>query len=208
MSQDDRDSTLIQRAIGGDRAALAQLLLLHHDVLQRHIARQLADGPDGVLQVEDILQQTFVRAAHGIRSFEPRRAGSLRSWLKTIATNLIKDARKRRRRERRGPRRSARSPAMSDDGSMALVVERLAADHTPPPQRVQTRETLRKMRAALASLPNDQRDAIERYYILNEPLDQIAAATGRTKGAIRGLCYRARQNLRAIMGGSSLYFSG
>lgn len=208
MAPDNRETKLIQEAVAGDRTALSQLLLLHHDTLQRHIARQIASASLAVVQAEDILQQTFVRAAHGIKSFEVRGPGAFRGWLKTIATNLIKDAQKRQHRERRGPRIQGRPSALSDDGSVAMVVERLAADHTPPPKRVQNRESIRRMRAALASLPEEQRDVIERYYIQNESLEQIAAATGRTKGAIRGMCYRARKNLRGMMGESSLYFSG
>ena len=38
-------------------------------------------------------------------------------------------------------------------------------------------------------------------------LQEIADTMGRTKQAIRGLCYRARQDLRGLMGGSSLFFS-
>ncbi len=63
------------------------------------------------------------------------------------------------------------------------------------------------MRAAMASLPDEQRDVVERYYLKTQTLEQIAETTGRTIGSIRGICYRARKNLRSLMGGSSLYFS-
>ena len=63
------------------------------------------------------------------------------------------------------------------------------------------------MQTALAGLPEDQREVLRRRYLLGQSFDQIAAATGRTRGAVRGLCYRARQNVRAVMGQSSLYFT-
>jgi DNA-directed RNA polymerase specialized sigma24 family protein len=59
----------------------------------------------------------------------------------------------------------------------------------------------------MASLPVEQRDVVERYYLQTQTLEQIAEATGRTIASIRGICYRARKNLRRLMGGSSLYFS-
>ena len=97
---------------------------------------------------------------------------------------------------------------LSDDNSVALVVEQLAGDNTPPVRRAATQENIRRMRIALAGLPDDQREVIERYYIRDQSLQQIADAMGRSKDAIRGLCYRARKELRGIMGASSLYFSG
>ena len=113
MPDRDLETELIQRAIAGDRAALSQLLLIHHDALRRHIDHESAGRQLGVMLADDILQQSFVRAALNIRTFENREVGSLRGWLKSIATNLIKDARKRRGRERR-----ANSPhnSHSDDG--------------------------------------------------------------------------------------------
>ncbi len=204
MPDRDLEPELIQRAIAGDRAALSQLLFFHHDSLRRHIVHETAGRQLGVMLADDILQQTFVRAAQSIKTFEDREPGSLRGWLKTIATNLIKDARKRRGRERR-----ATSPhaSHSDDGSFLQAVERLTCDHTPPIKRAQRSESIRRMRVAMASLPVEQRDVVERYYLQTQTLEQIAEATGRTIASIRGICYRARKNLRRLMGGSSLYFS-
>jgi RNA polymerase sigma-70 factor, ECF subfamily len=204
MLDNELEAALVSRATKGDRASLAQLLLLHHDALRQHIAHESAGQQTGVMLVDDILQQTFVRAAQSISSFEVLTTGSFRGWLKMIATNLIKDARKRRGRERRA---TAPQSAHSDDGSFLQAVERLSCDHTPPIKRVQRSESIRRMRTALASLPTEQREIVERYYLQSQTLEQIAAATGRTIGSIRGVCYRARKNLRELMGGSSLYFS-
>ena len=206
MFSDDSESDLIRHATLGDRAALAQLLFDHHDVLQRHIARRLSDGARGVVSAEDLLQQTFVRAARGIVSFEGNAAG-FRAWLTTIATNLILDARKRHHRERRAPARTDPLASLSDDGSFAQIVDRLAGDITPPVGRVERRESILRMRTAIANLSPDHREVIQRFYLLDQSLEEIASAMGRSKEAIRGLCYRARKDLREIMGGSSLFFS-
>jgi RNA polymerase sigma-70 factor (ECF subfamily) len=206
MFPSDSESDVIRQATHGDRAALAQLLFDHHDVLQRHIARRLSTSAPGVVLTEDILQQTFVRAAHGIASFQGDLSG-FRAWLTTIATNLILDAQKRQRRERRAPPRKDAFATLSDDGSFAHIVDRLAGDITPPVGRVERRESIHRMRTAIANLSPEYREVIQRYYLLDESLEEIATTMGRTKDAIRGLCYRARKDLREIMGGSSLFFS-
>lgn len=202
----DEESVLIQQAVRGDRAALAQLLFEHHDTLKRHIGRRIASGPSGVILPDDVLQQTFIRAARGIATFEGSAVG-FRAWLKTIATNLVLDANKRHRRERRAPSQKQLPATLSDDGSFAQMVDRLAGDVTPPVGRVERRESILRMRTAIANLSPEHREVIQRYYLLDQSLQEIAAAMGRTKDAIRGLCYRARKDLREIMGGSSLFFS-
>jgi RNA polymerase sigma-70 factor (ECF subfamily) len=208
MCRHDSEADLIRQAVAGDRVALSQLLLIHHDGLKHHISGMITTNLQGLISADDILHQTFVRAAQSVHSFQPRHDSAFGGWLQTIASNLVKDAAKRRRRERRASPGQGRKPAVGDDSSMAAVVDRIAAGITTPGRRVQRRESIRQMRAALATLPEDQREVINRHYLQGETYEQIAAATGRTKGAIRGLCYRARKNLRAIMGGSSLYFSG
>ena len=71
----------------------------------------------------------------------------------------------------------------------------------------QARVATRRLRAALAALPQDHRQVIERYYLLDQSLEEIAQATGGTKGSVRAMCYRARKRLRELMGRSSMYFS-
>ena len=136
-----------------------------------------------------------------------RHPDAFRSWLRTIADNLVRDAEKRRRRERRFP--AFRRPAASGEaeGSTPEAMDQLAGSMTSPSGRVQRREAVRHLQAALAELPEDQREVLRRRYLLGQSLDEIAKATGRTRGAVRGLCFRGRQNLRSVMGQSSLYFS-
>ena len=207
MGEDIDELALVRQAVAGDRAALSQLLLLHYDGLLRRLSGRIPVELQGLLRPEDLLHQTLVRAAQSIGSFEARHAGAFRGWLDTIADNLLKDAAKRRRRERRAadPRPGERAP---DESSMAAMVERIAKDSSTPVGQAQRRESLRRMQAALAALPAEQRDVVERYYLQGQTYEQIAAATGRTKDAVRGIGFRARKNLREIMGRSSLYFSG
>jgi RNA polymerase sigma-70 factor (ECF subfamily) len=207
MSNEYSERDLVRQAIAGDRNSLSHLLLSHYDGLHRYIARRITPELQGLIRAEDVLHHTFVRVAQAIQTFEMRDSGSFRSWTRTIAANLIRDAEKRRRRERRAAPRGT-THASGDHSSWGAAVERIAGDSTGPTRRVQRRESIRRMQAALAVLAPDQREVLERYYLQHQSLDQIAEALGRTRDAVRGICYRARKNMRAIMGQSSLYFSG
>lgn len=195
---------LLDRAVKGDRASLSQLLLLHYDGLRRHIAMRLRGELARLVIADDILHQTMVRASQAIGRYQPRHEGAFRAWLQTISDNLIKDAQKRRRRERR----VGQEKIPGENGSWAAVVERIAGDGTTASVRGQRRENADRLLAALASLPDDQRDMVERYYLKEQSLDEIAESLGCSKGAVRASCYRARKQLRELMGRSSLYFSG
>jgi len=207
VSQDESERELIAQAIAGDRTALSQLLLDHYDALRHHLTRFISPELASLLRPEDVLQQVFVRAAQSVSGFEYRHAGSFRCWLETIANNLVRDAEKRRRRERRAGNDAAGKPAGIGDSSVVQLMDRLAADVTTPGGRAQSREHVRRLQVAIAGLPPEQREVIERFYLQDQSYEQIAAAMNRSKDAVRGLCYRARQNLRDLMGRSSLYFS-
>jgi RNA polymerase sigma factor (sigma-70 family) len=208
MSEKRAESELLCQAVAGDRTALSELLLVHYDGLRQHIGRRISGDLQRLILADDVLHQTFVRAAGGIRSFQPRHERAFRAWLKTIADNLIKDAEKRRRRERRAADQQVPLPSPSGGNSWAALVERIGGDATTPSVAGQRNENVRRLRAALASLPAEQREVLERYCLHDQSLDQIAEALGATKDSIRGICYRAKKNLRALMGRSSLYFSG
>ena len=76
MSQEPSEVDWVGRAIGGDRAALSQLLLTHYDALRGHIARRIPAELQGLVRAEDVLHQTFVRAAQSLDGFQVRPEGS------------------------------------------------------------------------------------------------------------------------------------
>lgn len=207
MSERRAESDLLCQAMSGDRAALSGLLLSHYDNLRRHIDRRIVGNLQGLVAADDILHQAMVRAAQGIHDYQPRGEGSFRAWLKTIADNLIKDAQRRRCRERRASDPRAPMASRGQGSSWAAMAERIAAEGTAPSVAGQRKETIGRLRAALASLSAEQREILERHYLQGESLDRIAEALGATKDSIRGICYRAKKNLRVLMGRSSLYFS-
>lgn len=203
MSVGHLESELLEQAVAGDRAALSDVLLLHYDGLQVHIARRISGDLERLVAADDILHQTMVRAAQGIGKYEPRHEGAFLAWLKTIADNLIRDAHKKKRRERRAPAQDGH-----DQGSSwAAMVEKIAGEGSTPSVKSQQHDNARRLRAAVATLPDGYRQVIERHYLEDQSLDEIAQALGGTKGSIRAMCYRARKRLRELMGRSSMYFS-
>ncbi len=207
MSGAEEQSALLERAQAGDRAALVQLLLIQFDELRQHVETRISPRLQGLLRADDILQQAFVRAVQGLSGCEFNSPAAFRGWLRTIADNLVRDAEKRRRRERRLPSFLQQWFAADSADPPHQEADQLPGSMTSPSGRVQRREAIQRMQAALADLPDDQREVVRRRYLQGQSLDEIAEATGRTRAAVRGLCFRGRQSLRVAMGQSSLYFS-
>ncbi len=122
--QEQDDSVLVAKAQGGDRAAFRELYLRHARYVAGAISRWL--GRDA--EIDDIVQDTFVRAAERLGSL--RSATHVRPWLVTIAIRITHSRLVRERRRSsllqlffaQEPRASdPRERAPADDLGAALV---------------------------------------------------------------------------------------
>lgn len=204
----EENRRLIARATEGDRLALEKLLLNNYNRLAKHIAVKLPASAGAVLSAEDILQQAFLHAFRDIRNFQARSDASFYAWLKTIAENrLIDTVKALNRKKRGGDHHRIRKPPDSRTGSVVDLVEMLSGGGRTPSQSVARHEAVQAVQIGLASLPEDQRLAVQLRFIVGKSLAQTAQEMGKTEGAVRGLIHRAKQNLRDGMGRSSRWLS-
>src|SRR5258708_14178982 len=91
------DAALTAAWRGGDERAAAELVRRHARALGRFLAGAGALAAD----VDDLVQETFIRAFRGLGRF--RGQCQFRTWLMTIGGNVLKDAHRRSRRSRLGP---------------------------------------------------------------------------------------------------------
>src|SRR2546426_1981 len=88
------DAALIAAWRGGDEPAAAELVRRH----ARALARFLAGAGALEADVDDLVQETFIRAFRALGRF--RGQCQFRTWLMTIGGNVLKDAHRRSRRAR------------------------------------------------------------------------------------------------------------
>src|SRR3989449_7905820 len=91
------DAALIAAGRGGDEPAAAELVRRH----ARALARFLAGAGAVAADVDDLVQEAFIRAFRGLGRF--RGQCQFRTWLMTIGGNVLKDAHRRSRRSRLVP---------------------------------------------------------------------------------------------------------
>jgi RNA polymerase sigma-70 factor (ECF subfamily) len=132
-------------------------------------------------EAEDLTQETFERALRSWQKFDPEKA-SLRTWLLTIARNLLID-----RHRRRGPMRGEPIPEDVDrDPRFGVAPGPEAALGLTP-----------DLEAALASLGDRQRELIALRFGGDLSGAEIAELTGLTVANVQQILSRTLRRLQA-----------
>lgn len=168
------DEVLVALALH-DRQAFGQLYDRYVVAIYRYCYSRLGDREDA----EDATSLIFSRA---LAALPTHRGASFRSWLFTIAHNVVINA-----------RRDA-----SHTYPLTVVVE--VADPGPRPEDLaEAAERRHSVSEALALLPNEQRRVVElRMAGLTGP--EIAASLGRSHDSVRTMQRRALARLRTQLG--------
>lgn len=146
---------------------------------------------------EDLLQETFVRA---IRSGRIEERASLRSYLFTIAQNLLTDHWRKRLRLV-GPSGAAPSGAHGGPDDQDDALERIADQRSESPEARTARRGLeQRVREALALLPDSYRAAFRLAAIEERSYREVGEAMGWSLGQVRINVHRARKRLIAELG--------
>ncbi len=197
---------LLHRAISGDAEALTKLLEEHGPSVRRHVECNLDRVWRTAVDVDDVMQITYLEAFLRIRQFQTSGPGAFAAWLKRIAENNFRDAlRELQRAKRPNPRRRAQ-PTPSDDSSL-LLLEAVGFTSTTPSRDAARSEANRFLEAALQTLPADYETVVRRCDLAGEPVADVAATLGRSAGAVHMLRARAHDRLREALGTASQFFT-
>lgn len=174
------DAELVARARAGDQGALCDLVERHYDSCWRYAYRMLGNRADA----EDAAQETFLRAIAAIGEYKER--AQFRQWLFTILVNQCRNSLvSRNRRERRFIPTDDLRP---DDPN-------LANSHQPPLADDE-------LAAAMATLPDEQREAILLRFGEGMDYAQMSEASGVTQSALRMRVKRGIAKLRSTLEGT------
>ena len=167
----DSDALLVARA-QRDPLAFEALYVRYVDDISRFCAARLGDEE----RARDVAQQTFARALKALPGY--REQGQFRGWLYAIARNAIAN--------------DVRSTHPHED---LMTVMHVVAGGDSVEQAVIAALSRRALQAAIARLPDDQREAID-LRMAGLTGVQIAAAMGRSHDSVRMLQRRAIDRLR------------
>ena len=170
------DAALIAAWQGGDEQAAAELVERHARPLARYLAG--AGAPDA--ELDDLVQETFIRAFRSVDRF--RGQCQFRTWLLTIGGNVLKDF---------GRRTSRRKVMPLDEG-----VRDLRGD---PHEHAVASEAEALLARGLTQLPRLQREVFLLRAQQGLEYEEIAAVLGTTSGAARVHYHHAVRRLKEII---------
>ncbi|MBC9727615.1 sigma-70 family RNA polymerase sigma factor [Streptomyces sp. TRM68367] len=164
-------------ARGGDPEAVERFVrALHRDVL-RFVAH-LSGDPQAV---DDLAQDTFLRALGSLHRFEGR--SSARSWLLAIARRAVADSH----------RYALARPRSCDAADWQLAVERAQ------PRGLPGFDDGVALLDLLAALPPERREAFVLTQVLGLPYTEAAELSGCPVGTVRSRVARARETLLDLL---------
>ncbi len=129
-------------------------------------------------RADDLVQETILRALANIDSFQP--GTNMSAWLFTILRNLFRSEYRKRRRE--------------VEDTTGMYAESMKSQ---PEQG--SRLEFEELRAALAQLPDDQREAVILVGASGFSYEEAAAICGCAVGTIKSRVNRARNRLAELM---------
>lgn len=156
--------------------------MLEHQDFLRGLARKLCRG---TFDPEDLVQDVLLRTVAHYDRLPPDVNHA--AWMARVMRNLFVD--------RVRARSSAPTPIDVDDVTLSAP---------SPDERAWWEELSRDdIRRAAEQLPDDLREAFERFAFRDESYKQISAALGVPVATVGTRVLRARRRMRAILGGAS-----
>jgi RNA polymerase sigma-70 factor, ECF subfamily len=203
LSLEDRQ--LLTALRRGDESAFASLLETYHSSLVHVVMTYVRNRA----VAEEVVQETWLGVLRGIERFEGR--SSLKTWIFRIAANIAKT-----RAEREGrtvpfsalrANEDANEPAVAAERFLDASHERFAGHWAAPPtrwdtipeERLQSKETLERIRDAIETLPPAQRAVITLRDIEQWSSDEVCALLDVSEVNQRVLLHRARAKVRAAL---------
>ena len=192
MSERDVDAELVARVQKGDKRAFDLLVLKYQRKIMRMLSRLIKDPAE----IEDVAQETFIKAYRALPQF--RGESAFYTWLYRIAINTARNW-----QVAHGKRGRVSNEIETEDGETFSQIDNLT-DISTPESMVASRQIVETVNAAIDSLPEDLRTAIVLREIEGMSYEDIAETMNCPIGTVRSRIFRAREaiaaQLRPVLG--------
>jgi RNA polymerase sigma-70 factor (ECF subfamily) len=174
----------IRQAQEGDPAAFRALFDGHRQRVYALAYRYLRNRSDA----EDVLQETFIKAYHGLPRYSPAKGLNFAAWINRICVNASIDAMRRSRVRDVRPLEPEEAAAMS------------APSHSSDPELTARNNEIRaKIDEALARLTPTQRMVFTLRHYQEYTTREVAEAMESSEGSVKKHLFRAVALLRKYL---------
>lgn len=180
MNPADPDRELVRLAQGGDARAFEALLVKYQRRVARHVTRWVKRSSD----VEDVVQEVFIKAYRGLPSFKGE--SSFYTWVYQIARNTSFNFVTRQQKHV-----VLKDDISAEDGPE--MEDTVGNDHDDPERSLLARQICDTVDAAMKRLQPDLAEALVLYEVEGKPYKEIAEMLKIPIGTVRTRIFRARE---------------
>ena len=182
MIDDRAGNQLLESAQEGDRAAFDSLVAQLEPRVQAFIRSRVGVNVRDRLNIDEISQDTFVRAYGSMKGFRGGDLESFTRWLMGIARIAVIKA------------------ANQAGGTELELVRDVPGSDISPSKAVRRTERFDRLQEALNDLTGDDREVVYLSRIEGLPMREVAERMGRSTEAVKKLFGRALRKLRERIG--------
>lgn len=175
------DDQYVQRAIGGDQDAFKMLMNKYQKPLYYHIVKMVKNHE----QIEDIIQESFVKAFSNLGSYNTNYAFS--TWLYRITTNHTIDYLRKKKLQTT----SINEPVRAKDGEMQFQIVGSAETD----RKIIRKERKKIVSEAIENLPEKYREVIQMRHLEEMSYQEISEELDLPLGTVKAHIFRAREML-------------
>jgi RNA polymerase sigma-70 factor, ECF subfamily len=177
----DQDYAVIQRILGGEKKAYAEIVERHKDRALTLAVRILKSREDA----EEALQDAFIRAFNALPRFEWK--SSFSTWFYRIVYNVCISGLSKQDKKQR--------VSIDDDDESGNVIE-LAAEEAPPDVAFESSELSGIVQEEIDKLPEAYGPTFTLFFVQEMSYEEIVDVTGIPLGTVKARLFRARMMLR------------
>ena len=168
------DGTLVQRSLGGDRAAFEELVVRYQRPVYNAALRLLRDPEEA----RDVAQTTFLNVFEHLADYDPNY--KFYSWIYRIAVNESINT------------LGKRKPLEEIDGE--------EVDNAPGPERqAESEQTRTAIEDALMKITPDLRSVVVLRHVMHLSYEDMAETLALPEKTVKSRLYSARQLLRTML---------
>jgi RNA polymerase sigma-70 factor (ECF subfamily) len=183
MGERELDQELVERAQRGDKAAFDLLVQKYQRKLGRLLSRMIRDQAE----VEDVVQEAFIKAYRALPNF--RGDSAFYTWLYRIGINTAKNY-----LVAMGRRPQVSTEIEVEDAENFEDGQELRTIDTPETE-LMTKQIAKTVNDTVAGLPEELRTAITLREIEGLSYEEIATLMGCPIGTVRSRIFRARETI-------------
>ncbi|MEM7231403.1 MAG: RNA polymerase sigma factor [Planctomycetota bacterium] len=192
---DDLKKTVVLVAAiqSGDSNALEELFGRYLPRVRQTVALRLGRRLRDMVDIEDVVQESLVRALRGIDNFQHGSDGSFRNWLSRCVQSAIVDIARSETRKKRGEGKVRR---FSDQDSSILHDSIFGGGGGSPSEHAVAGELVERLEEELLKLPEHERELVVMRSVCGMSFAEIAAEVGITSAAtVRVAFHRVSKKL-------------